>query len=79
VSVETRFVLVEIGCLECSIPSRLLGIFASVPEAQVAAHKDKNHGVVKWNLAPVHELDWHGQALYAIWDADTLELQVLGS
>jgi hypothetical protein len=78
VSAETRFVLVDIACLECGGASRLLGFFDTVPEAQVAAHNAKNYGVVKWTVAPVDDGEWGGDGVYAIWDTETLELQALG-
>jgi hypothetical protein len=70
---DHAYVMIEIGCLECQSPSRMVGLYDTVEDAQKATG-----GTVRWCELPADELEWGGQGMFAVWDIATNELVALG-
>lgn len=55
---EPCYVLMEIGCLECAIPSRVLGVYETRDEVIASGFHD-----AQFADEMDEDLDWRGQAL----------------
>ena len=77
-------VLVEVGCLECSIPSRMIGVFGGEAEALAAMELSDEQELRErqeeypearqhwgpWEAPPIHEMRWGGQTAQIMFDLD---------
>jgi len=61
----TPVIVIEIGCLECSNPSDLLGIYDNVAQA-IAAHPE-----AKLRSELKTSWDWGGSEMVVIFDVET--------
>lgn len=55
-----KYVVVDIGCIECGEPSTVLGIFNDKKKAESVREKYEN----------IQEENWHGQHYFEIFEVD---------
>ena len=59
----THYVAVDIGCIECSEPSAVLGIFTDESVAESVCAKEE-----EWQKS-----NWHGQHSFAVFAVDEID------
>lgn len=85
-----RYVLIDVGCLECGNPTEMIGTYATIDEAKAAAQTtldaafaaaNERNGThwsraLVWDDTPDHH-SWRGDGVHAIFDGDTSTLMAV--
>ena len=58
-----KYMVFDVGCIECGEPSRIVGFFATISEAKAASDGAKQE----------QSANWAGQHSFEIYDTDTKE------
>lgn len=58
-----KYMVFDVGCIECGEPSRIVGFFATIDEAKSARD----------SASEDQEATWRGQHSFEIYDTDTKE------
>lgn len=66
-----RWLAIEIGCLECGIPSHLLGTFDSPEEAREVFSPYVDGIYLRSEMEDGYMGDWSSSAIGVIFDLDT--------
>jgi len=62
-----RYLIIHVGCLECGIPTRIIGWNDTVPKGALLV----TWGVEDWDDWPMQER-WHGEAVIVALDTESI-------